>query len=67
MRLFRTTANLLARAAQWLAQRVGNEDLDDLYKSYKLFLRILARMLTGQYTNFGVFEVSFLYGSCEEL
>lgn len=57
MKLFRSTSRLLIAAARYMASRIGREDLDDQYKSYKLFLRVLTRALTGEYTNLGIFEV----------
>lgn len=57
MKLFRSTSRLLIAAARYMASRIGREELDDQYKSYKLFLRVLTRALTGEYTNFGIFEV----------
>jgi len=57
IRLFRTTAHTLIQFASFILSPRHSDDVNDKFKSFKLFFRCLHRALTGGYTNFGVFEM----------
>lgn len=59
IRLFRTSAQTLMYFGRYIAdkQGKGENEIDDLYKSLKLYLRCFATIMSGGYTNFGVFEM----------
>uniref|UniRef100_A0A6B2KWS9 Exportin-7/Ran-binding protein 17 TPR repeats domain-containing protein n=1 Tax=Arcella intermedia TaxID=1963864 RepID=A0A6B2KWS9_9EUKA len=56
LKLFRVTAQMLSHYAKLLTS-TEFKDLDDQYTSYKLYIRCLVHIMSGGYTNFGVFEL----------
>eukprot|EP01127_Copromyxa_protea_P017596 TRINITY_DN5388_c0_g1_i1.p1 TRINITY_DN5388_c0_g1~~TRINITY_DN5388_c0_g1_i1.p1 ORF type:complete len:1092 (-),score=154.28 TRINITY_DN5388_c0_g1_i1:102-3377(-) len=59
IRLFRTSAQLLMYFGRYIMdkQGKGEDELDDLYKSLKLYLQCFCTIMSGGYTNFGVFDM----------